>query len=377
MQDAGQLFGATESPERCLDLIAQIADPAADFGWQPAALLGIAQGLRARGSGAGTSSPFMALLAGDSPQVRPARARVEATLARSSALALDSKAAADQRLAAIGLLGQTDDATAGETLTRLLTPQHPADVQAAAVRAIVQLRDRTAASRLLDAARWQSFTAQLREAVLSALIADDQQVVVLLDAVERGAVPATALGPSRRSRLMTHRDAAIQKRARALFASVESGDRMQAYERVRAAVSGREGNAISGRKVFAEHCAQCHAVDGTGGQVGPDLSGIRNQPADAILLHVVAPDYEISAGYQAYVIETRDRQTLVGRLESEAPNSLTLRDGASQQHVILRSDVVSVSASTRSLMPPELERTMSDQDMADLIGYLKANPRPR
>jgi putative heme-binding domain-containing protein len=140
---------------------------------------------------------------------------------------------------------------------------------------------------------------------------------------------------------------------------------------------GRPGNPASGRQVFAAHCAQCHAVDGTGGQVGPDLSGIRNQPADAILLHVVVPDYEFSAGYQAYVVETRDRQTLVGRLESEAPNSLTLRDSASQQHVILRSDVVSVSASTRSLMPPELERAMSEQDMADLIGYLKADPRPR
>jgi putative heme-binding domain-containing protein len=123
------------------------------------------------------------------------------------------------------------------------------------------------------------------------------------------------------------------------------------------------------------HCAACHAVDGAGGQVGPDLSGIRNQPADAILLHVIAPDYEISAGYQAYVVETRDRRTLVGRLESEAPNSLTLRDGASQQHVILRSDVVSVSASTRSLMPPELERAMSEQDMADLIAWLKADRR--
>jgi hypothetical protein len=52
-----------------------------------------------------------------------------------------------------------------------------------------------------------------------------------------------------------------------------------------------------------------------------------------------------------------------------------LRDGASQQHVILRSDVVSVSASTRSLMPPELERAMSEQDMADLIAWLKADRR--
>ena len=283
----------------------------------------------------------------------------------------------NQRLAAIGLLGQTDDATAGETLARLLSPQHPANLQVAAVRATVQLPGRTATSRLVEASRWQGYTAQLREAVLSALMTEDKLVAVLLDAVEQGTVSPTALGPLRRSRLMNHRDATAQKRARALFATVESGDRMQMYERMRATVTERPGNAASGRQAFARHCASCHAVDGAGGHVGPDLSGIRNQPADAILLHVLVPDYEISPGYQAYVIETRGRQTLVGRLESEAPNSLTLRDGAGQQHVILRSDVISVSASTRSLMPPELERAMTEQDMRDLIAYLKANPRPR
>jgi hypothetical protein len=45
--------------------------------------------------------------------------------------------------------------------------------------------------------------------------------------------------------------------------------------------------------------------------------------------------------------------------------------------VILRSEVVSISASTYSLMPNELERTMSEQDLANLIGYLKADPRPQ
>jgi putative membrane-bound dehydrogenase-like protein len=377
MQDAGQLFGAAESREQCLDLIAQIADPAVDLSWQPAALLGIAQGLRTRGPGTDGRSPFMTLLTDGSPAVRAARTRVDAMLSRTTALALDAQAPVDQRLAAIALLGHTDAATSGDALVRLLAPQHPADLQAAAVRAIVQLRDAPTAARLVEAARWQSFTSQLREAVLAALIADDQQVSVLLDAVERSGVPATAVGPLRRGRLMNHRDAAIQKRARSLFAAVESGDRMQAYERVRAAIVKRTGNTANGGAMFVAHCAACHALDGAGGQVGPDLSGIRNQPADAILLHIIAPDYEISAGYQAYVVETRDRRTLVGRLESESPNSLTLRDGASQQHVILRSDVVSLSASTRSLMPPELERAMSEQDMADLIAWLKADRRPQ
>ena len=88
----------------------------------------------------------------------------------------------------------------------------------------------------------------------------------------RGAVTSIAVGASRRSRLMTHRNAAIQTRARALFAAVESGDRMQVYERLRATVLKRAADAASGRQVFATHCAPCHAVDGSGrtGGAGPE-----------------------------------------------------------------------------------------------------------
>ena len=292
-------------------------------------------------------------------------------------MALDDTTPADQRLAAIELLGHADYATVGRTLGDLLAPRHPFEIQVASVRALSQLPDPAAAASLVEPGRWQAFTPRIREAVLSALVADERKTPVLLDALERGAVTSIAVGASRRSRLMTHRNAAIQTRARAVLAAVESGDRMQVYERLRPRCCSAPRMPASGRQVFAAHCAPCHAVDGSGGQVGPDLSGIRNQPADAILLHALVPDYEITPGYQAYVVETRDGRTLVGRMESEAPNSVTLRDGASQRHVILRSDVISMAASNHSLMPPELERAMSEQDLADLIGYLKADPRPR
>jgi putative membrane-bound dehydrogenase-like protein len=375
MQDLGQLFGAGQTPERCLDLILQIADPNAEFSWQPAALSGIAQGLKARGLGREGRSAFMTLLFSDSPQARSARPRVEALLLRASALALDEKAPADLRLAAIGLMGHTDYASAGKTLESLLAPRHLSEVQVAAVRAMSQLPDRAAASGLVESRRWEAFTPQIREVVLSALVADEPQILVLLDALEKGSIAGTTLGSSRRNRLMNHRDAAIQKRARALFAAVDTGDRMQVYERLRGTVLTRIGNQSNGKRIFATYCATCHAFAGTGAQVGPDLSGIRNQPADAILLHVVIPDYEIAPGYQPYNVETRDGRAIFGRLESEAPNSLTFRDASSQSQVILRSQVVSMKASPISLMPNELERAMSEQELADLIAYLKI-PNP-
>jgi len=374
MGDLGQLFGAGETPERCLDLILEVAGPSPEFGWQPAALSGIAQGLRVREPGAAGGSAFMTLLSADSPRARAARERVEAVLQRSSDLALDGSAPEDLRLSAIALMGHTDFALAGKALLSLLAPRHQAEIQVAAVRALTQLPGDAAVKSLVETGRWLAFTPQIREAVMAALLTGEPQTQVLLDALERGQIAPTALGPSRRSRLTAHRNPDIQKRARALFASVESGDRMQVYERLRRLVSTRVGSHESGRRIFASHCATCHVFAGTGGNLGPDLSGVRNQPADALLLHVLVPDYEITPGYQAYVVETRDGRTLSGRLESEAPNSVTLRDASSGPHVILRSQIVSMSAATGSLMPNELERVMSAQDLADLISYLKADP---
>jgi putative membrane-bound dehydrogenase-like protein len=372
MQDLGQLFGAAQTPERCLDLIFQIADPDAGFGWQPAALSGIAQGLQARGLGLEGRSAFMTLLSSESTQARSARPRVETILSRAAALARDENAAADLRLAAIGLMGHTDYSSAGKTLEGLLAPHQLSEIQVAAVGALSQLPDRAAAGSLVERARWLTFTPQIREAVLSALLTGEGQTLVLLDALEKGPIPVSTLGPARRNRLLNHRNTAIQTRARALFDAVDSGDRMKVYQRLRATVLTRTGTPANGRQLFGTHCASCHTFAGTGAHVGPDLSGLRNQPADAILLHVLVPDYEIAPGYRAYNVETRDGRTVFGRLESEAPNSLTLRDALSQPHAILRSQVVAMKESTISLMPNELERAMSEQELVDLIAYLKS-----
>jgi putative membrane-bound dehydrogenase-like protein len=366
MQDLGQIFGASQTADRCLDLILEIAQSGGNLSWEPAALSGIAQGLHAR------KLAFTTLLSSESPKAAAARQVMAAVFRRAAVLALDEKSRAESRVAAIALLGHTDYATAGTTLERLLAPSQASELQVAAVRALSQLRDDAAAASLVERGRWLAFTPELREAVLSSLIADERQIPLLLDALETGSISPTALSPSRRNRLANHQNAAIQTRARRLFAVIDSGDRMQVYERLRGAIRTRPGSADSGSRIFATHCATCHTFGDVGGRLGPDLSGIRNQPADAILLHILMPDYEITPGYQSYIVETREGRTLVGRLESEAPNSLTLRDASSESHVILRSQVVSIAASGSSLMPNELERVMSDQDLADLLAYLKS-----
>jgi putative heme-binding domain-containing protein len=253
----------------------------------------------------------------------------------------------------------------------LLDPRRQSAIQIAAVRAVGQLREPAAAASLVEPARWQAYTPQVRDGVLTTLFSEERLVSVLLDAVARRDINASALGASRWRRLTAHRNTSIRQRAEALYAAADTGSAMQVYERKLPDVLARTGNATRGAAAFTMYCATCHTFNGSGGRVGPDLSGIRNQPADALLLHIVVPDYEITPGYEAYTVQTRDERTIFGRLESEAPNSMTLRDGAGQAHTILRTEIKSMTVATSSLMPVGLDQTMSSGQLADLIAYLK------
>lgn len=375
LQDLGRLFGAAESAERCLAFIAAIADPAEETSWQPAALAGVAAGLRARGPAPATRSALMTLVSDGTEEARRARERLALQMSRAMALSLRDDAPIEQRLAAIELLGHGDWAATGATLFRLLEPQRQHPIQIAAARALSQMRDAAAAGGLVERARWQAYSPHVRDAVLGLLLSEERLVGVLLDAVARHDIQASSLGASAWRRLTSHRTPAIRQHAEALFAATDTGTAMQAYERVQRSVLAATGRATRGAAVFTAQCAACHTFNGSGGRLGPDLSGIRNQPADALLLHIVVPDYEITPGYEAYTLQTRDGRTVLGRLESEAPNSLTLRDAASQPHQMLRADIESMTRSAASLMPSGFDRTLPPQELADLIAYLKQVPR--
>jgi putative heme-binding domain-containing protein len=145
---------------------------------------------------------------------------------------------------------------------------------------------------------------------------------------------------------------------------------MKVYEDHKAILT-LKADAGNGRAVFKLHCAACHRLDREGVPVGPDLMGIRNQPREAILLHILVPEYEIMPGFASYVIETKDGRTLSGLIATESPASVTLRGAQAQEETIARQNIASMSSTGLSLMPQEMEKNMTRQELADLIAFLK------
>jgi putative heme-binding domain-containing protein len=369
LAEFGRMLPLSAPREEWPDLVRLIVGRDGPAGFPPAEqaalLTGLAGSARGKLVSAAGGDILTALAAGDAGLAASIREVVNAM----ASLATEPSAGIERRRAAVGLLGLAGFDRSGEVLLTLLEPSQPAPLQAAAVRALGTQRDPRVASALLASGRFAAYTPSVRDEALSALLAQSALVPGVLDAVADGRVPAGAIDAAHRRQLARHPDPAIRRRAESLFGAV-AGDRAKVYDAYKDVVS-LANDPARGRAVFRRECAQCHRLDQEGHAVGPDLFGIRNQPKESILLHILVPDHEITAGFAAYTVATRDGRVLTGLIASEMPSSLTLLQPLGKEETIPRDEIEELSAGKQSLMPQGLERSISRQEFADLLAYLK------
>jgi putative membrane-bound dehydrogenase-like protein len=297
-------------------------------------------------------------------------ARLGEFLAEASRHVADATAPLPRRVRSAQLLAFADEATATPILLERLQLNEAPELQAAAMRVLTQPLSTNAVRQLLKTERWVTYTPALRGTLRSALLSRPEHHSALLDAIESGAVPASTLDPSQREQLKKSKDNPIQERAGRLFATTAGGDRLKAFEAAKACLKLKASPA-KGRETFSRLCATCHRLDREGIAVGPDLFDIRNQSKESILLHIVVPEQEVAPNFANYVCETKDGRTLSGLVTAETAGSVTLRQAQGLEETISRNNIVSLAASQLSLMPQELEKGLTPQDLADLLGYLK------
>jgi putative heme-binding domain-containing protein len=169
-----------------------------------------------------------------------------------------------------------------------------------------------------------------------------------------------------------HSDAPFRERARALITQAPE-ERKKVVDRYRAALS-IEGSAQAGRAVFERACSKCHAIDGVGKDVGPDLATVRTRPAEFILTDILLPNQSIEPEYESYIVETTDGQTLDGVLGPPSPATVTLRREGGEETVIQRGNIKKMYSAQLSAMPEDLENQVSVEEMAHLIRFIQTAP---
>lgn len=141
--------------------------------------------------------------------------------------------------------------------------------------------------------------------------------------------------------------------------------------------SDRTPNFDRGKEVFAlGQCYKCHRMGIQGGILGPVLTsaGGRFSPKD-LLEAIIEPDKEISDQYAATQFLTDDGQVVIGRVVNMNGKRLQVMTNMldpSQLTSVDRDTVEFTRPARTSMMPAGLLNTFTEEEIADLIAYLRA-----
>jgi putative membrane-bound dehydrogenase-like protein len=298
------------------------------------------------------------------------------TILQEAALsALDrAEALPSLRLAAVRLTSQLDPTAARAGLTRILRAPGPTDlVTTAARRASIPPHSDLAAG-LLAPEVWKSLPPPNQSAVLTALLARPVHLPQLVTALTSGVLHRHQFSAGQREQLLAVADPNLREQARRILQAPAAKERQEALIEARKAL-GLTGDPNRGRTPFRQLCAACHRLDGEGVAVGPDLFSVRNQSIEAILLHIVLPGQEIAPHFAHYRCATRDGRVLSGLLVAESPAAITLRQAQGLEETMERANIQHLEVLPESLMPEGLEKSLTSQELADLLAFLRGGAR--
>ncbi len=272
-----------------------------------------------------------------------------------------------KRLYAVRALRSAPFSAAAPVLRKVLESQPASELQSGAIESLASFDDLSVAETLI--ANWKSYDPVARTKALDALLNHRDRVPVLIQALESHQFEINAVDAAGRARLLECPDRSIAERARVLLQS-NTGDRMKVVATYQGVLK-MTGNPVHGKKVFDETCGKCHLPRKQGGRVGPDLSGISSKTKEKLLTSILNPSFAIEPQFTNYVVTTKDGALHDGIIANETPGTITLRGGSAQDETLLRKNIVEMRASSISVMPDDLEKSISRQDLADVISYLR------
>lgn len=152
----------------------------------------------------------------------------------------------------------------------------------------------------------------------------------------------------------------------------------QAFAIARGGIKGRSFE--NGRAMYhSTGCASCHRFNGTGGGVGPDLTGVASRyTVHDLLENIIEPSKVISDQYGSEEIHLADGTTLVGRTYTENGRLVVTADprNPDESTSVPVDQVRSRKPYPVSLMPEGLINPLNPDEVLDLIGFLQSGGNP-
>jgi putative heme-binding domain-containing protein len=153
----------------------------------------------------------------------------------------------------------------------------------------------------------------------------------------------------------------------------EKAREIRRYRGMIAAKQATPDDLPLGRAVFAKTCQQCHTLFGAGAKVGPDLTGSNRADLAYLLSNVIDPSEVVAKEYQPNLIATKDGRVITGLVLKKENAVLTIAT-ATETVTLPESDIDEMRQADKSMMPDDILKQLSDDDVRALVAYL-ASPQ--
>jgi putative heme-binding domain-containing protein len=356
-----ELLGSNDDPQFQLDV-----------------LKGMSDGLKGRREvkmPAGWEPVAEKLARSPNARVRELSQSLSVTFGSTSALAalretlLNANAGAVARSNALVALLGAKDAKLPSALLSLLQDQA---MRSGALRGLAAYDDAKTPAAILDV--YSTSSATEKKDALNTLASRAPYAKALLAAVSSGKISAKDLTADIVRQLRNFKDTQINEQVAktwGVLRETEADKLAEIAQFKKLIVDKGYGDARRGRAVFSRTCQQCHTLFGEGGKVAPDITGSNRGDLDYILQNAVDPNAVIPNDYRTSNIETKDDRSITGVVTKQDDVALTVVT-ANETLVIPRNELKSVTQTELSMMPEGLLQAISQDEVRDLLAYLRS-----
>jgi quinoprotein glucose dehydrogenase len=135
------------------------------------------------------------------------------------------------------------------------------------------------------------------------------------------------------------------------------------------------GDAAAGRAIFTEKaeagCIRCHRVSGKGGEIGPDLTSVRQVTDRVFILEsIIDPNAVITPGFQNVLLTLKSGETVTGILSFEGADEVTITSIVDGKKRKVKTDDITERTPLPSAMPPGFGVVLGKRAIRDLVEFL-------
>ncbi|MGE3317270.1 MAG: PVC-type heme-binding CxxCH protein, partial [Planctomycetaceae bacterium] len=224
--------------------------------------------------------------------------------------------------------------------------------------------------------KYPNFDPTAQGATVDTLTSRPSYARALLAAVEAGAVERSAITAFHARQVQAFQDKALTDQLVRVWGAVRetSEEKHALMNQLRTSLTAdvlAKADLAEGRRMFEKSCASCHVLYGTGGRIGPDLTGSNRHNLNYLLENIVDPSASVGKPFQVSVIELNDGRVVTGIVVGQTERTLSVQ---TQKEVLTinRDDVSEIAHQAVSLMPDGLLAPLKEDEIRNLFGYLSS-----